>query len=94
MLMYMDMALRRDEDLVEQKKAEQFIQYLIAMYTRPPAMGEKRDHKFEQGKREFVESLKPKLPENKGPAKVYQWDEELMKRLAAQQNKPGGLSSV
>ncbi|MFB1100914.1 hypothetical protein [Terribacillus sp. JSM ZJ617] len=83
MFMYMDMALKRDEDEAEKKKAEHFINYLIAMYTQP-SFG-KTDQQFENNKKKFIESITPKL-ESKGPAKVYQWDEELMKRLKAQQD--------
>jgi len=83
MLMYMDMALRRDEDEAEKKKAEHFINYLIALYTAP-SFGQKRDSKFEQGRKELLESITPK-PKVEGPAKVYQWDYEKLKRIKNQQ---------
>lgn len=67
----------------EKEKARMFISFLSNFYAQQP-MG--KDQKFEQGRQKFIESIQPKTPKKAaGPAKVYQWDEELMKRLAAQQ---------
>jgi hypothetical protein len=84
MLMYMDMALKRDEDEPEKKKAEHFINYLIAMYTQP-SFG-KTDQQFESSKKKFVESITPKL-ENAEPAKEQEWDADHMKYVQQKLNQ-------
>lgn len=81
MFMYMDMALKRDEDEAEKKKAEHFINYLIAMYTQP-SFGEK-NQQFESNKKKFVESITPKLG-NAESEKVQDWDADHMKYVQQQ----------
>ncbi|WP_313429800.1 hypothetical protein [Siminovitchia terrae] len=85
LLKFMDMKLEEDEREAEKEKARVWLDFLVATFTQPSF---EKDHKFEQAKREFIQSIQPK--ENKGPAKVYDWDFELMKRL---QNQSGGRLS-
>lgn len=77
LLKFMEMKLEEDEQEAEKEKARVWLNFLVATFTQP-SFGEK-DPKFEQAKREFVQSIQPSAP--KGPAKVYDWDFELMKRM-------------
>lgn len=81
MFMYMDMALKRDEDEAEKKKAEHFINYLIALYTAPTFGG--KNPELERGRKELVESLKPKREIQSIPTN-QDWDADHMKYVQQQ----------
>lgn len=78
---YMDMEMKNDEAEAEKERARHWLQFLIHTFTAP-SLG-KEDPQFLKNKQEFIEVLKP-VPK-KEPTKIYDWDEELMKRLIAQQ---------
>lgn len=77
----MDMELTKEEQEGEKERARVWLNYLVNVFTQQ-SFG-KEDPKFAQAKKEFIESIKP--PEKKGPAKIYDYDFELMKRLKASQ---------
>lgn len=83
LLQHMQYVMDADEQEVEREKARAFIQFMTTMYASP-SMGEE-DAQFKKGRQDFLETIRPKSTEKKGPAKVYEWDEELIKRLAATQ---------
>ncbi|WP_144559551.1 hypothetical protein [Shouchella miscanthi] len=61
-----------------------YIEYLMMVNSRTP---QSKDEKKAQEK--FAKELKPKEfnQQKRGPAKVYKWDQELMNRLKAEQEK-------
>ncbi|WP_144558537.1 hypothetical protein [Shouchella miscanthi] len=61
-----------------------YIEYLMMVHARTP---QTKEEKKAQDK--FAQELKPKefIQQKKGPAKVYKWDEGLMNRLKAEQQK-------
>lgn len=75
----MDLQLEKEEQEAEKEKARVWLDFLVATFTQPSF---EKNPKFEQAKKEFIQTIQPK--DNKGPAKVYDWDFELMKRLKNQ----------
>lgn len=70
----------------EKEQAKMWISYLTALFTQP-SLGGKEDPQFAQARKEFIETIKPKKKDElKGPAKVYEWDENLMKKLKEKQD--------
>lgn len=72
-----------DEHEAEKEKFKIWLNYLTSVYTQP-SYG-KEDPKFAQGKRDFIDTIKPSPPPSNRPAIVYDWDDEVMKRLKARQ---------
>ncbi|WP_128738587.1 hypothetical protein [Lederbergia galactosidilytica] len=81
----MDLQLEKEEQEAEKEKARVWLNYLTAMFTQP-SYG-KEDPKLTQARNDFIKAIQPK--QEHGPAKVYDWDFELMKRL--QNPKEGRL---
>lgn len=86
-LAYMDMEMQNSEAEHEKERARVWLNFLVATYTAP-SMGGKEDPKFVEGKKQFIEAIKPE--EKRGPTKIYDWDDEVMKRLTLAQER-GGL---
>lgn len=79
---FMEMALEERQQEAEQERARMFIQYLSNIFSQP--MQEKPSPKFLRAKREFEQLLSGEAEQQpKKPAKVYEWDFEREKRLAA-----------
>lgn len=71
----MDMALEEDEAKVEEKKLALYMDHVSRINARQP-----QDRKEANAQRDFVKSLEPKKKQD--TAKVYEWDEERLKRMA------------
>ena len=80
-LKFMDMALEQEQSEAEHERAKMYIQYLSNVFSQQQEG--KPDPKFMQAKREFEKMLKPETPQ--GPAEIYDWDFERMKRLKIEQ---------
>lgn len=77
--------MERDEAEQERERARLFMEFLIAVYAQRPQG--KEDSDFARERKKFVEQLKPKTKQEprKIETKVYDWDEEMLKRLKAKQ---------
>lgn len=84
LLEYMNMELKSEEMEAEKERAKERVNYLIAVFSQPSSGKESADYK--KGKKELLEMLFPKPKEIRGPAKVYEWDDNLMKRITERQN--------
>lgn len=84
LLKFMSLTLEQQEMEAEREKARVYLNYLANVYAQP-SMG-KEDAQIKQGRKEFLDSITPKLPGSaKGQAQVFDWDENLMKKIAARQ---------
>lgn len=81
----MDIALSEGEADAEKERSRAWMQFLIQSFTAPSFGG--ADPSFEQAKKEFIDVIKPKPALNE-PTKIYQWDEEVLKRY--KQKQKGG----
>lgn len=84
LLQFMDLELKKEEQEAERERARVWLSYLVNVFSQP-SYG-KEDPKHTQAKKEFLDTIKPQ--EKKGPAKVYDYDFELLKRL--KQGQEGG----
>jgi hypothetical protein len=78
--------LEREEDEYEREQARLFIEFLIHVYSQRPQG--KEDGQFIQERKNFIESIKPqKKRKQREPdqPKIYNWDEEMLKRLKSKQ---------
>lgn len=76
--------LETDEAEQERERARLFMEFLIAVYAQRPQGKEDRD--FAEARKRFIEELKPQERKPKRiETKVYDWDEELLKRLKTKQ---------
>lgn len=86
----MDMELEKDEGEVEKEQHRLWMNYLSLIYSQRPE--EKEPPSKKRAREEFVETLKPKQKPSSqqqlGPAEVYDWDFERLKRI--QQKQKGG----
>lgn len=84
----MDMELEKDEAEAEKERYRIWMHYLSLLYSQRPEG--KEPPKLKQARDEFVNAIKPqeKQPDQIGPAKVYDWDFEKLKRI--QQQQKGG----
>lgn len=89
LLEYMSMKIKQEEQEAEKEQAKMWINYLTAVFTQP-SFGGKEDPQFARSRKEFVDSIMPQkkepVKELNGPAKVYEWDENLMKKLKEKQD--------
>lgn len=82
----MNMKSKQEEMEAEKEQAKMWIAYLTAVFTQP-SLGGKEDPNFARARKEFIDSITPKPRiEEKGPAKVYEWDDNLMKKLKEKQD--------
>ena len=83
LLKFMDLQLEKEEKEAEKERARVWLNYLTTVFTQP-SHG-KEDAKLTQARREFIKAIQPE--QKPGPAKVYDWDFELMKRLKAKEGR-------
>ena len=76
--------MEQDEHEAEKERARLYMEFLIAIYAQRPQGKEDRD--FAEARKQFADKLKPqeRKPE-RVETKVYDWDEELLKRLKTTQ---------
>lgn len=77
--------MERDEVEAEKDRARLYMEFLIAVFAQRPQG--KEDSDFARERQKFVEQLKPKKTDEPKQieTKVFDWDEELLKRLQAKQ---------
>ncbi|MER2090922.1 MAG: hypothetical protein ABS920_14380 [Sporosarcina sp.] len=83
LLKFMDLHLEKDEQEAEKERARVWLNYLTTVFTQP-SFG-KEDAQLTQARRDFIKAIQPE--QKPGPAKVYDWDFELMKRLKAKEGR-------
>lgn len=67
----MDMELDKEEAEAEYEKAKMYIQYLSNVFAQQT---DGKNHKFEQGRNEFLKKITPNTTSKSEPKKEYSWD--------------------
>lgn len=78
LLKFLEMALEEEEAKAEEQQAVFYMNHISRVNARAP-----QDRREAKAQREFVKSIQPKPKIKQGPTKVYEWDVEQLKRLAA-----------
>ncbi|WP_342512790.1 hypothetical protein MKY34_19615 [Sporosarcina sp. FSL K6-1522] len=80
---FMDLHLEKEEQEAEKERARVWLNYLTTIFTQP-SYG-KEDPQFKRARQDFIKAIQPE--QKAEPAKVYNWDFELMKRLKAKEGR-------
>ncbi|MCP3026601.1 hypothetical protein [Halobacillus sp. A5] len=90
LLKFMDMELQQEETESEKEQHRMWLNYLSMIYSQRPEG--KEPPRLQKAREDFHNVIKPKdkvkPSEQYGPAKVYDWDFERLKRI--QQQQKGG----